>query len=91
MAWKLKKSGEKKEDSYLYHLSGDEDDRLRKEYDKKYGSLGVTRIPLKKLPVWTISYRQGIFHNIGIFCVFGSKLIIFQKSRVQSRRSLGLV
>ena len=51
MAWKLKKSGEKKEDSYLYHLSGDEDDRLRKEYNKKYGSLGVTRIQLKKLPV----------------------------------------
>ena len=35
MAWKIQNSGEKKEDSYLYQLSGDEDDRLRKEYHKK--------------------------------------------------------
>ena len=34
MAWKLQKQGEKKEDPYSYQLSGDEDDRLRKEYNK---------------------------------------------------------
>ena len=31
MAWNLLKQGEKKEDPYSYQLSGDEDDRLRKE------------------------------------------------------------
>ena len=66
MAWKIKKSGEKKEDSYLYQLSGDEDDRLRKEYDSKCGLKRVTRIPLKKSPVRAISYGWGRFHNFGI-------------------------
>ena len=34
MAWNLQKQGEKKEDPYLYPHSGEEDDRLRKEYNK---------------------------------------------------------
>ena len=34
MAWNLQKSEEKNEDSSLYQLSGDEDNRLRQEYVK---------------------------------------------------------
>ena len=50
MAWKLKKSGEKKEDSYLYQFSGDDDDRLRKEYHKNLISKST------KISVLAITY-----------------------------------